>query len=518
MFEYSLKHWFEEAQISPIPDWFAEIGIWHEKQQRWIKPRWSQVTGLNMAFVHQRFGVFDDMGTGKTMIAHAYAIWHAAHNNRPVCVMPPILMPQFENKLYETFPGIEKHIGTMLYQGTQKQREKLAQKLVADRGQLPLIICSPDIFRSEFPLFQGLECNVFIGDEAKYINNPLTKIRSAIDLFMGPYDKKAGIIMNGTPGNNDLRDLYGPISWLTPEAYRSRKHFDYKHVEYVEIQIRTNKPGEDEKKARVKVVDHFKNLEELYGNLYQRARRIEKEDAMDIEPCQVIDKTVRLSGKHKQRYDEFVTSKVMLFDDGTAISGEQTSTMRAIAMQAVMQPSILQVEETSTVIELCDELVEEINPVYHKILIAAYYQKTVEMLVERYKHLGALPVYGPNGPTKNFANKETFIHDEKCRVLVVNYESGGVGLDGLQDVCCYGIAVEPPVTPGQFKQYRDRLHRGGQLKKVLIYYIVALGTAFVKATQQMIEKGNAINAVVSREQLLRELQGETDETPTQAAA
>lgn len=511
-FTYSLAHYFEEAKVNPIPEIFSGIGIYHP-DIGWIKPRWHQITGLNGAFVFSRYGLFDKMGTGKTLISHAYVAWHAYYGNRPVCLMPPILLEQYRTNFFLTFPGIDKHCDMLVYHGNPKQREKLAQRLVAYTGdKFPILVTTPEMFRKEFPLFKMLDCCVLNMDEAEYLANPDTKIATAIKLFMEKYGEKTSLLMNGTPASNDLRDTYGYISHLTPGVYNSKAQFLNKHVEFNEISVRVSKSGDDEFRKKILQVSHFKEFQLLYENLYKQARRIEKEDVLDLPSLQVIPTPVRLTGKHKQKYDEFCLAQVLLFEDGTAISGEQSSTMRNVCMQAVIQTDMLQVDEESAVFTMCDQLVDSINPYEEKIFIGAYYHKTVERLVERYKKFGALSIYGLNSPKKNIDNKNSFVSDPDCRILVVNYESGGVGLDGLQRVCCYGIAAEPISVPGPFEQWRDRLHRGGQTKKVVLYTLNALGTIWTKAIASMLRKEAWNSSVVSRERMLRELKGEAEDS------
>jgi hypothetical protein len=519
-FTYSLKHYFEEAKVNPIPQWFSEIGIWHPTRG-WIKPLWHQITGLNGAFVYSRYGLFDEMATGKTMIAQAYCLWHSWYNNRPLCLMPPILMPQFKRKLYEMFPGSQKYINQIVYHGTPKQREKIAHALLTwdhSASRFPIIVTTPDMFRAEFPLFQRLGCCVINMDEAEYISNPDTKTATAVKLFMGStYGDKCSLIMNGTPGNNDPRDVYGYIYHLTPDIYRSRVHFENLHVDYKEIDVRTSKPGEDEKFIKVKQVEQFKNFDLLNKNLYLQARRVEKSQVLDLPSLDIIPININLSGKHREKYDEFSRAKVMLFPDGSAISGEQSSSMRNYAMQGVMQPDIFQVKERSAVLTIVEQLVRSIGPAQHKIFIAAYYHKSVELLVEAFKHLGAVAIYGDNTSVQNARNKDIFINNDACRVLVANYESGGVGLDGLQDVCWYGIAAEPISVPGRFEQWRDRLHRNGQNHKVTLYTVHVQGTIWMKCTASMYRKAEWNEAVVSRERLMKDMRGEGYEDVQPAA-
>lgn len=508
--KYSLKQYFEEAQVGPIPDWFADIFIAHPKLG-WIKPRWHQVTALNQVFVFQRYSLFDDMGSGKTLPAQAYAIWHAVMGNKPVCLMPHITLKQFQNSFFQTFIGIEKYITVQIYHGTPKKRNAIAIDLFKQNEegkQLPIMLTTDTTFMREFVLFTTLGCCVLIGDEATYISNVETKTRRAIDNFMGAYGDKCALTMTGTPANNDLSNLYGYINFNTPSAYKGWLHFAHTHIEYQDINIKVkDKRSGALRSQTIARIDQFKNLELLEQNLYKQARRIEKEQVMELPDLSIVDYDIYLNDKHAQKYEEFAIAKVMVFEDGQAITGEQSATMRQIAMQSVIHPEYFQLEEESAVMEAIDQLIASINVGVNKIFILGHYNKTIERVTERYKKYGARSLYGGNTPSKNEKSKEAFLNDDDCRILVANFQSGGVGLN-LQDVCWYAIVAEPTTVPGDFKQAVDRLHRSGQVHKVTVSCIRVLKTLFVKAIQSMQRKDGSNKAVVSRAQLLAELRGE----------
>lgn len=516
----SLAQYFEEAQVGPIPDWFHSIGLRHP-DIGWIKPMWHQVTALNQMFVYQRYSLFDDMGSGKTLPAQAYAIWHAVMGNKPVCLMPHITLVQFQNSLKNTFAGIEQYVDTVIYHGTPKKRNAIAVNLLAmakEGKQLPIILTTDKTFMREFVLFMDLGCCALIGDEATYISNPETKTRRAIDVFMGKYGDKCALTMTGSPANNDLSDLYGYINFNTPDRYKGWLHFAHTHIDYQDINIKVkDKRSGALRDQAIASINNFKNLDLLERNLYAQARRIEKEQVMELPELNVLNYDIVLNPNHALKYEEFALSKVMLFEDGTAISGEQSATMRQIAMQSVIRPEdYFQLKEESSVMEAIDQLTHGIA-YSQKVLIFAHYQKTVEKIAERYQKYGIVTIYGGNSPSRNEKNKQTFLDDDKCRLCVANYESGGVGLN-LQDVCWNIIAAEPTTVPGDFWQAIARVYRKGQKHKVTVWVVRVLKTVFVKATESMIKKDNWNKSVVSRSQLLAELRGEGVDTAVAKAA
>ncbi len=506
---YSLHDFFAEAKMSShqIPDYFRSVELRHPDVEN-FRPRFHQVTGLNLMFLYTRSALFDEQGTGKTLPVQAALIWHAENGNRPIALMPPILIDQFIESFNDSFKGLPSHITMEAYNGSPRERSAQLERwkaLGADE-RMPIVVMTPRIFLQEFSAFIELDSCVLACDECKYWANPDTKLYTAIENFVGPVGKKVLIGMNGTPAKNNLVDLFGYIRLVTPGIYRSRTHFYSQHVIEKKVPVRYRKAGRLVQQD-IKIIDSFRNLDALRNHAYAQARRVEKKDVVEIPPLQVIEFSMKLKGQHAKRYEEFCTARFMEFEDGTAISGEQTATMRQIAAQSVVDTSILKLKEESAVLEAIEELLDQINPKETKVSIAAYYNRTIEILAERFKDLNPAVIYGPNG-AKNAKEADRFKHDDNCRISILNYQSGGVGLN-FQGVCHYGIAAEPCTVPGDFDQWTARFHRSGQKEKTTIYTLIPKGTIWVKMAQSMLKKKAWNSQVVNNDDLRKELLGQT---------
>ncbi len=501
---YSLRDYFIEAKasMSSIPDCFSSIFLRHPTVDQ-FKPLWHQVTGLNLILVNSRSALFDQQGCGKTLPAQAAMIWNAVMGNRPIALMPPILIDQFIQAFYDTFEGATGYTDIVAYRGTKKERNTLLLEW-QNKETLPIIVMTPEIFRKEFTAFKALNCLALFCDECKYWANTSTKISRAINLFLGNYGDKILVGMNGTPAKNNLADLYGYIRLLTPWVYKNKMEFYNAHVVEKEVPIRYNKNGASVTRD-IKIIDSFKNIGKLKENLYLQARRVEKKDVLELPPKHIINFNFHLNKKHKLAYDEFCFARFMEFDDGSAISGEQTATLRQIAAQSIANPSLFNIDEESSLLEAVGELLDEINTNDNKVCIAAHYNKTIEVIAEKFKELNPAIVYGPTS-SNNSKQIEKFKTDDSCRILIANYQSGGVGLN-LQDVCHYAIAAEPTTVPGDFEQWTDRIHRTGQKENTTIYALIATDTIWVKMVASMLNKYKWNAAVVNLNVLKDELAG-----------
>ena len=114
----------------------------------------------------------------------------------------------------------------------------------------------------------------------------------------------------------------------------------------------------------------------------------------------------------------------------------------------------------NTLIDTMDEIVHSLSG--RKVLVYAWYNNSIEKLVKHYAHLKPAVLNGTVTGANREANKQRFINDPECLMLIANPKSGGVGVDGLQHVCSHVIYAEVCPFVGTFKQSIDRLHRTGQ--------------------------------------------------------
>ncbi|WP_461246474.1 SNF2-related protein [Treponema sp. R6D11] len=104
-----------------------------------------------------------------------------------------------------------------------------------------------------------------------------------------------------------------------------------------------------------------------------------------------------------------------------------------------------------------------------KLVLFCWYRNVVDELGLLLQKYGTIKFYG--GSERD--GVEQFIADKKKRVFVANMVSGGVGIDGLQNVCSNAFFVELRMVPASHLQAEDRLHRLGQSGSVNITYLIA---------------------------------------------
>jgi SNF2 family DNA or RNA helicase len=358
------------------------------------------------------------------------------------------------------------------------------------------------------------EYNLLIADEAHHLKGSSSFMHAATLHFIGDLDtsdskKKKGsglVLMTGTPIHNTLLDAYAMIKLLTPGVYISLKAFERIHSVYVF-------DPENNRKTLV----GFKHKETITQNLYLQARRVTKDQVFTMQEPRIIEVPVKLSKEHAHLYQELVTKRVLDLGD-TLIDARTAQSLRMKCLQIVTTPlhftqkPILDNQIKETLLELVDSLgvvpgtntpgIEGIE----KVVIFANFRRSVEEIAEWFKEYNPAVLYGDTHDQDKERNK--FLKDKTCKILVSNPKSGGVGLN-LQSVCRYVIFAEPVSVPGEFKQASERVYRIGQKRVVSVYIMKAMGTIAPTLTRKMLGKEvDTLQVTQDKRSLMQELLGQ----------
>jgi SNF2 family DNA or RNA helicase len=155
----------------------------------------------------------------------------------------------------------------------------------------------------------------------------------------------------------------------------------------------------------------------------------------------------------------------------------------------------------NNVVKTIQEIIDGVEIEESKVIIFVNYQDSVRNLASYFSELNPALMYGASNTEKN---RQKFLKDDTCRLLIANPKSAGAGFN-FQNVCHTIIFGEPTGVPGDFKQAMDRVHRSGQRNLVNVWIIKALGTISPKATEAMLRKeGEAQQVYKDRHTFLSE--------------
>ncbi|MBP3537451.1 MAG: DEAD/DEAH box helicase, partial [Muribaculaceae bacterium] len=138
---------------------------------------------------------------------------------------------------------------------------------------------------------------------------------------------------------------------------------------------------------------------------------------------------------------------------------------RAMRGQAMVQINILKQVAARGKIKAVSEFIHDIIDGGEKLIMFAYLKEVVAALEAEFPD--AVCVTGSENTTQKQAAVDRFQNDPDCRLIILNYRSGGTGLT-LTAASRVGF-IEFPWTYSDCEQAEDRAHRNGQKNAVNCY-------------------------------------------------
>jgi len=438
-------------------------------------------------------GCWDKPGTGKTltMTLHCLLAMCEGREKQAVILTPPAVIPNWGKFLRGITLKLAggQPLKVLEYMGTPSQREKMNVR------QHHFIIMSYEIFKKDFDRlsYELLDTNnngvTLVCDEGHKIKNMGTKNYQHVKAW---HTQGVPIkIATGTPTTTPV-DIYAYTRIKNPDAYRNFKHFCDLHV--------------DKEDGFGKVLE-WRNLDLARRNHIENATETLLSDVYDELPKVSVDEwAYDLSPQHAKLYKKLAEDQVLVLEQ----SGQEITALSESALFHKCQQIVLNLQHFSgdktaraTGLELANQWLDELGE--EKLVIVANYKMTNEMLYEYLHPYGAQLIYGPMTHAAKMKAKDQFIEDPASRVLIMQPEAGGVGVDGLQHVSHSMLFLESPSIARQYEQAVARLARTGQTKPVQVRIAVAKGTIQVRGYRRLLENDELVAKVQRTPATLREM-------------
>lgn len=418
-------------------------------------------------------GMYWGMGSGKTFGSTLLnTIYREETGAQVIQTVPPILLRQWEKWLKRC------GISVKIYSGTKKQRSKITLDRDTRYFVTTLGILKNDFDRI-YDTFSSRKISVTVDEATDVKNFESGNFRAILQLSSG----QAIMPMTGTPLATP-RDAYAYIKLVSPGIYRSYTQFENIHVAQRDF---------------FGTVTEWKNLELLRKNLAQRASFIDTREAHPDMPRATIDGVdYDLDAHHMKLYRALVDQQLVVFENGGAIDATTPNKLHHALQQIVLNYGYFaqQNDLVPAGFELLDEMMREIGRA--KLVVFANYKMSVRSITEHLMRAGtqAVQVNGDISESVKDENIERFKNDPECQVIVMNPKSGGVGVDGLQDVCHHMLFMEIPTIAKDFWQGVKRLERPGQKYVTDVRIATALGTLQVHLRKKLVQNDGLVNTVV----------------------
>lgn len=456
-------------------------------------PHPDQVRDINTLAPLPNQGHWEGMGTGKTFIATACALYRRIRfGEQCVIILPPVLALQWERWLKRLRPCPT----VTIYATPKRTKSKLVQQLspAEERAKLSLdsdfVIVGWQIFKKDFDRFQQhfADKKVFvILDEATFCANIGSGVHEAVFEFS---TNRARAPLSGTPINNPA-DGYGLLKFSAPGCYRNKKHFENSHVDERDYFDRPSK---------------WKDLDILEANVAKNSFRLLYEDMYAGVQNPLYDLIpYSLSPAHAKLYDKLANEQLLILEGGVKLDATTVTRLLHALGQIVLNAEYFSAGEIkdSAGFELIEQKLGELGR--RKLVVFANYRMTIASMTKRFKKFGCVPFNSEVTPAQKDKNLRRFIEDPDCRLIAIQFASGGKGLDGLQHVCHHMMFIEQCQQPRDFLQAVARLQRTGQRNRVWVGLPTAQSTLQPRAVRALVKNDDLINEIIRMPYKLRDV-------------
>lgn len=440
-----------------------------------IKPWGHQLEAMARAEGLKQFGLFFEMGTGKT--GTAIHILHQKCGVRPLLrtliFCPPVVCENWKKEflLHSDTPQDFIHV----LQGPGVKRLKTFEKYASHEGRSSFTAGTPRdqifitnyealLMKDLYQAFLDWEPQVVICDESHKLKDATTKrSRLMAALVDGEKDVRPPVpyrlILTGTPVLNSPMDLFGQFRILDSGetftknqfAFRARyfydanAHFKQKPTYFPDWKIKPN------------------SLEEMNKLISEKSMSVKKSACLDLPPLVRQRILVELSPEQARMYDEMRKDLISYMGDKACVATlALTKALRLlqIASGYVQFDDGTKKSLKTPKMEALSDLLEEITP-HHKVLIWAVFRENYIQVRQVCENLGIkhVEVHGDIAGTKKMEHVDLFNNDPTIRVFLGHPGSGGIGINLVS--ASYSIFYSRNFSLEYDLQAEARNYRGG---------------------------------------------------------
>lgn len=435
----------------------------------------------NNLYYFDRNGLYWEPGLGKTAGVTHLALHRGLEDSgglkvkQWVIIMPPILTLQWERWLRSiTSKRTCQPLSVTVYKGTPKQRASLDLNA-------QFVLMSYGILRNDFErlmaFYEGKDVGV-ICDEGHAVKNSTIPTHKCVKALA---QDRGLSILTGTPLTKPI-DAYGYVKLISPIIYRNLRQFELIHVG---------------SKDEYGTVISWNRLDLLANNMkVGTSRMLRREVQAQLPPITYTLVPYELDPQHQKLYKRIASEKLVEFEDGREINAISTQALYSALQQIIINWAHFDDndERVPAALDLVDEVFEEIGP-DAKLVVVANFIRSNRYLLEKLKKYGAVAIYGEVSSKGKQEALRKFTTEKSCRCIILQPQSAGFGIDGLQHVCSDILILEAPTTAPPFQQVIARLDRDGQVNPVNCRIGVANKTVQVRMFGSLLENDAMINSV-----------------------
>lgn len=425
-----------------------------------LEPYKHQKVGLALCQRRKNFGLFMEMGTGKTKVILDLLgnYYKDGQVKRPSLIVAPVAV--INNWKREATLN-QPHLRVVVAQGTQGK--KLLAMDQVKQGLADVVVIN---YESLWRLAEdfSIEWFAMVLDESTRIKHRGTQQAKAIIKLGRAASRK--YIMTGTPAPNSPLELYNQIRFLDESVFGSSWYaFRDRYA------IMGGYGGYQ--------VLGWKNLPELTQKLASISYRVLKKDCLDLP--EKVYKEYRMPMEkdqakfYKELADDLITTIAGTDIVATVVLAKLTK-LRQIASGFVYRDDGATINlDKNPKLDQLETLLQEIAP-RHKVVIWTSFREELTLVSAICSKLGLkwVKLDGTVNAKERDNVVQTFQTDETVRVFIGQQHAGGIGI--TLTAADYCIFFSNDYSHEIRVQAEDRLHRIGQRNQVTYVDLIMKGT------------------------------------------
>lgn len=419
-----------------------------------------QLTGVKWLYTLAKTGfggiLADEMGLGKTIqvIYYIKQMLKDNENNKFLIVVPTSLAYNWDHE----FDSFGSNIKRKICVGNKDKRTKM----LSDLNDTNVIITTYGLLREDEELYNNLNFNTMVIDEAQNIKNNMAGITKVVKKV----NAETKFALTGTPLENSILELWSIFDFIMPGYLASLTKFQSKY----------------------KIKDFDEDSEILIKGLSKQINpfilRRKKQDVVKELPDKLInDIYIELKDEQKKLYVaelERVKEEMEKIIETEGMNKARFLILQLLTKlrQICIDPSIVydNYKDGSNKLEQLESIVNEYIKNNHKILIFSSF-KTALNIVKEKLNKAKIKTYMIDGsvPAKDRIEMvDNFNNNDDVKVFLIMLKSGGTGLNlATADVV---IHLDLWWNPQAENQATDRAHRIGQKNTVEVIHLITKGT------------------------------------------
>eukprot|EP01083_Nonionella_stella_P125168 378497_1 len=432
----------------------------------------------------------DEMGLGKTLESISLLGYLQKYRNvtKPHLVIVPLVT--FGNWFRE-FERWCPTLRVLKFHGMKDERPAIKKDY--RQNKYDVILTTYEMCNAEITFFRKINWYYIVIDEAHRIKDS----NSLLSRNVRRLNSEHRLLMTGTPLQNNLRELWGLLNFLTPKYFKDCESFE----EWFKIE---------------NVSDSNVLIKQLHMILRPfMLRRLKKDVEKGIPPKKETCIYTGLSKLQREIYTKILTKDI------ASLQGQGTRTSLLNVLMQLRKvcnhpylfhgvepgPPYIEGEhlaESCGKMVLLDKLLRKLKAMGSRVLLFSQMTRVLD-IIEDYIIFRSYKYCRIDGSTKSFDRQEAmdrFNHPESDDfIFLLSTRAGGLGIN-LQTANVV-ILFDSDWNPQMDMQAIDRAHRIGQTKVVNVYRFITDGTV----EERMLERAQQkmfLDAVVIQQGQLAE--------------